>query len=61
MDLRMTAQEQAICRACIEQAQLGLTELREVRSFWGWLSDARQRELKEFMASLSMYYAVLRE
>jgi hypothetical protein len=57
----MCEQEKAIVRACLEQVLLGLTEAREVRTWWTLLSDADRHQWKEFTAEVESYRAQLKE
>jgi hypothetical protein len=56
----MSDQERAIVRSCLEQVTLGMTEAREVRAWWETLGRDRQREWKEFAASVSMYWTAIK-
>jgi hypothetical protein len=57
----MSEQEKAIVRACLEQALLGLTEAREVRTWWTLLSEANRQAWKEFTAGVESYRVQLKE
>jgi hypothetical protein len=57
----MSEQEKAIVRACLDQVVLGMTESREVKSWWESLSDERRQEWKVFAASVSLYRRTLTE
>jgi hypothetical protein len=57
----MSEQERAIVRACLEQVLLGVTEAREVRSWWTLLSEANRQAWKEFTVLVESAYKVLKE
>jgi hypothetical protein len=57
----MSDQERAIVRACLDQVVIGMTEAREVRTWWETLSDQRRQEWKDFAASVSLYRRTLSE
>lgn len=51
----MSEEEKAIARSCLEQIEVGMTELREVRTWWQGLSEDRRQEFKDFGASVALY------
>jgi hypothetical protein len=57
----MSEQEKAVVRACLEQVLLGVTEAREVRSWWTLLSEANRKAWKEFTVLVESSRKVLRE
>lgn len=52
---RMSEQEKAIVRASLVLVELGMTEAREVRTWWTLLSEEKRREWKDFAASVTAY------
>lgn len=52
---RMNESDRAVARACLDQIELGMTELREIRTWWTSLSEDRRQEYKDFAASVSAY------
>jgi len=57
----MSEQEKAIVRACLEQTELGLTEAREVRTWWALISEMNRRSIKEMLAFVVAARAILKE
>jgi len=49
----MSEVDKAIVRACLEQIELGMTEAREVMTWWQWLSEDHRTEWKDFAALVS--------
>lgn len=43
-------QEKAIARACLCSIVTGIEELRDIPSWWAWLSQKHRDEVKEFQA-----------
>jgi len=58
---RMSEQEKAIVRACLEQALRGMAEAYQVESWWIRLSDANKRSWKEFYALVACFRDDLRK
>ena len=56
---RMNESDMAIVRACLDQITLGMTEAREVKTWWSILSEQRRQEWKDFAASVSLYHRSL--
>jgi hypothetical protein len=46
----MNEAERAIVRACLDQVELGMTEAREVRAWFSFLSEDHRTEWKDFGA-----------
>lgn len=57
----MNEADKAIVRACLDQVVLGMTEAREVLTWWELLSEERRQEFKDFAASVTAYRRDLRE
>jgi len=55
----MSAEEKAIVRAFLDQAELGLAEARECRAWWGLLSDLNKANIKEMLAFVAAARSVL--
>jgi hypothetical protein len=55
----MSDQEKAIVRACLDQVIIGMTEAREVLTFWSMLGEKRRQEWKDFAASVTCYHREL--
>jgi hypothetical protein len=51
----MNESDRAVVRACLDQIVIGMTEAREVRSWWTLLSEKNRQEWKDFAASVSAY------
>jgi hypothetical protein len=56
----MSEAEKAIVRACLEQVVLGLTESREVWTWWALLSQANREAFNDFVAAVAGYRAQLK-
>jgi len=57
----MSEEEKAIVRACLEQVELGLTEAREVRTWWTLLSELNKASIKEMIGYVAAARAILYE
>jgi len=58
---RMSEQEKAIVRACLDQIGIGMAEAREIPTWWILLSEQHRQEWKDFGASVSAYRRSLAE
>ena len=58
---RMSEEEKAIVRACLDQVVIGMTEAREVRSWWTLLSEENRQEWKDFVSSVIAFHRALTE
>jgi len=57
----MSEEEKAVVRSCLDQVVIGMTEAREVRTWWSLLSEDRRQEWKDFASSVSAYHRALTE
>ena len=57
----MSQKEKAIVRACLDQVVIGMTEAREVRSWWTLLSEENRQEWKDFVSSVIAFHRALTE
>lgn len=57
----MNEADRAIVRACLDQMELGMTEAREVRTWWTVLSPTNRIVWKDFTATVSMLRRALDE
>ena len=55
----MSDQDKAVVRSCLDQVMIGMTEAREVRTWWESLSEERRQEWKDFVASVMSYRRAL--
>jgi len=55
----MSESDKALVRACLEQVELGMTEARQVRTWWTLLSEQHRQEWKDFGASVSAFRLAL--
>ena len=51
----MSEEERAIARSCLVQIATGMSEIREVSTWWFGLSESRRQEFKDFGASVEAY------
>lgn len=51
----MSEQDKACARACLDQIALGMSELREMATWWAGLAEDRRQEFQDFAASVSAY------
>lgn len=57
----MSEAEKAIVRSCLDQIVIGMTEAREVQTWWALLSEQHRQEWKDFAALVLAYHRSLTE
>jgi hypothetical protein len=56
----MSEQERAIVRACLDQVLLGMSEARDVASWWTSVSESNRQAWKEFGAFVNCAHVALK-
>lgn len=55
----MSESDRAVVRSCLEQVELGMTEARQIQTWWILLSEQHRQEWKDFVSSVSAFRRAL--
>ena len=57
----MSEEEKSEVLSCLDQVVIGMTEAREVRTWWTLLSEENRQEWKDFVSSVIAFHRALTE